>query len=98
MVYSTSNGPLGMRSLTELFSLDENLPLFEQIMSERNTRKSFKATAVGGAKVRSYEDIVEAQKQGNIKEAGAGCARARLRSTEAEIATQVLGKRYAVRN
>jgi hypothetical protein len=39
--------------------LDENLLLFEQ-NNERDTRKSIKVTAVGKAKVLSYEDIVEA--------------------------------------
>jgi hypothetical protein len=37
--------------------LNEKLDLFEQ-NNERNTRKSIKATAVGSAKVPSYEDIV----------------------------------------
>jgi hypothetical protein len=30
------------------------------------------ATSVGGAKIMSYEDIVKAQKQLDMKEAGAG--------------------------
>jgi hypothetical protein len=48
--------------------LDENLLLFEQ-NNEKATRKSIKATVVGSARVMSYEDIVEAQKQRDIKEA-----------------------------
>jgi hypothetical protein len=73
--------------------LDENLLLIEQ-NNERNTRKSIKATAVGSAKVMSYEDIVEAQKQRDMKDASAdsvpkrGRGRPRRKST-----TQVLGKR-----
>ena len=73
--------------------LDENLLLFEQ-NNERNTRKSIKATAVGSAKVMSYEDIVEAQRQRDIKDASTdsvpkrGRGRPRRKST-----TQVLGKR-----
>lgn len=49
---------------------DENLLLFEQY-NERNTRKSIKATTVGKAKVLSYEDIVEAQRQRDMREARA---------------------------
>ena len=44
--------------------------LFEQ-NNEKTTRKSIKATIVGGARVMSYEDIVEAQKQCDIEEAAA---------------------------
>jgi hypothetical protein len=58
--------------------LDENLLLFEQ-NNERNTRKSMKATAVGSAKVLSYEDIVEAQRQRDMKEASADTVRGRGR-------------------
>ena len=74
--------------------LDENLLLFEQ-NNERNTRKSIKATAVGSAKVMSYEDIVEAEKQRDMKEARAGTVPGRggrgrpMRKSP----TQVLGKR-----
>ena len=50
--------------------LDENLLLFEQ-NNEKATYKSIKATVVGSARVMSYEDIVEAQKQCNLKEAAA---------------------------
>jgi hypothetical protein len=73
--------------------LNENLDLFEQ-NNERNTRKSIKATAVGSAKVLSYEDIVEAQRQRDLKQAsadklpGRGRGRPRRKSP-----TQVLGKR-----
>jgi hypothetical protein len=41
--------------------LDENLFLFEQ--NNKVTRKSIKATTIGSARVMSYEDIIEAQKQ-----------------------------------
>jgi hypothetical protein len=70
--------------------LDKNLLLFEQ-NNEKATRKSIKATVVGSARVMSYEDIVEAQKQRDIKEAAAGVTRAR-RSKRNPLA-QVLGKR-----
>ena len=72
--------------------LDENLLLFEQ-NNERNTRKSIKATAVGKAKVLSYEDIVEAQRQRDIKEASADTAPKRGRGRpRRKSPTQVLGK------
>lgn len=70
--------------------LDENLLLFEQ-NNEKTTRKSVKATVVGGARVMSYEDIVKAQKQRDIKEAAAEVTRGR-RSKQNPPA-QVLGKR-----
>jgi hypothetical protein len=70
--------------------LDKNLLLFEQ-NNEKATRKSIKATVVGSARVMSYEDIVEAQKQRDIKEAAAEVTRAR-RSKRNPLA-QVLGKR-----
>ena len=70
--------------------LDENLLLFEQ-NNEKATRKSFRAAAVGSARAMSYEDIVEAQKQRDIKEAVAEVTRGR-RSTP-NPAAQVLGKR-----
>ena len=73
--------------------LDENLLLFEQ-NNERNTRKSIKATAVGKAKVLSYEDIVEAQRQRDLKEANADAVRGRGRGRpKRKLPTQVLGKR-----
>jgi hypothetical protein len=73
--------------------LDENLLLFEQ-NNERNTRKSTKATAVGSAKVMSYEDIVEAQKQRDMKEANTGAVPGRGRGRpKRKPLTQVLGKR-----
>jgi hypothetical protein len=73
--------------------LDENLLLFEQ-NNERNTRKSIKATAVGSAKVLSYEDIVEAQRQRDMKEAIADKVRGRGRGRpKRKSPTQVLGKR-----
>jgi hypothetical protein len=59
--------------------LDENLLLFEQNY-EKATRKSIKATVVGSARVLSYEDIVKAQKQRDIKEAAAEVMRGRRRS------------------
>jgi len=43
--------------------------------NEKTTRKSVKATVVGSARVMSYEDIVEAQKQCDIKEAAAEATR-----------------------
>ncbi|KAE8440294.1 hypothetical protein EG329_009812 [Mollisiaceae sp. DMI_Dod_QoI] len=70
--------------------LDENSLLFEQ-NNEKVTRKSIKATVVGSARVMSYEDIVEAQKQRDMKDAatvtgGRGSKRRNL-------TVQVLGKR-----
>ena len=56
--------------------LDENLLLFEQ-NNEKATRKSIRATVVGSVRAMSYEDIVEAQKQRNIKEAAAEATRGR---------------------
>jgi hypothetical protein len=70
--------------------LDENLLLFEQ-NNEKTTHKSMKATVVGSARVMSYEDIVEAQKQRDIKEATAEAGRGRR--TKRNASTQVLGKR-----
>ncbi|KAN0117098.1 hypothetical protein V8E51_003075 [Hyaloscypha variabilis] len=71
--------------------LDKNLLLFEQ-NNEKTTRKSIKATVVGGARVMSYEDIVEAQRQRDIKEAAAEAARGRRRSNR-KSPSQVIGKR-----
>jgi hypothetical protein len=69
------------------------LLLFEQ-NNERNTRKSIKATTVGKAKVLSYEDIVEAQKQRDTKEANADKLLKRGRGwPKRKSTTQVLGKR-----
>jgi hypothetical protein len=70
--------------------LDENSLLFDQ-NCERNTRKSIKATVVGSAKVMSYEDIVEAQKQRDLKEAAAEVTQGRR--SKRNPAAQVLGKR-----
>ncbi|KAH9205436.1 hypothetical protein DL95DRAFT_491157, partial [Leptodontidium sp. 2 PMI_412] len=56
--------------------LDENLLLFEQ-NNEKAARKSIRATVVGSARVMSYEDIVQAQKQRDIKEAAAEATRGR---------------------
>jgi len=70
--------------------LDENLLLFEQ-NNEKATRKSIRATVVGSARVMSYEDIVEAQKQRDIKEAAAEVTRGRR--SKRNPAAQVLGKR-----
>ncbi|KAH8743927.1 hypothetical protein BGZ57DRAFT_707836, partial [Hyaloscypha finlandica] len=56
--------------------LDENLLLFEQ-NNEKATRKSIRATVVGSTRVMSYEDIIEAQKQRDIKEAAAKVTRGR---------------------
>jgi hypothetical protein len=70
--------------------LDENLLLFEQ-NNEKATRKSIRATVVGSARVMSYEDIVEAQKQRDVKEAAAEATRGRR--SKRNSAAQVLGKR-----
>ena len=70
--------------------LDENLLLFEQ-NNEKTTRKSIKATVVGSARVMSYEDIVEAQRQRDIKEAAAEAVR--RRRSNRKSSSQVLGKR-----
>jgi hypothetical protein len=73
--------------------LDENLLFFEQ-NNKRNTRKSIKATAVSSAKVMSYKDIVEAQKQRDIKEANTGPVPGRGRGRpKRKSPAQVLGKR-----
>jgi hypothetical protein len=70
--------------------LDENLLLFEQ-NNEKSTRKSMRATVVGSARVMSYEDIVEAQKQRDIKEAAAKVTRGRR--SKRNPPAEVLGKR-----
>jgi hypothetical protein len=70
--------------------LDENLLLFEQ-NNEKATRKSIKATVVGSARVMSYEDIVEVQKQRDIKDAAAKVTRGRR--SKRNPSAQVLGKR-----
>jgi hypothetical protein len=70
--------------------LDENLLLFEQ-NNEKTTRKSMRATVVGSARVMSYEDICEAQKQRDIKDATAEAGRGRR--SKRNTSTQVLGKR-----
>jgi hypothetical protein len=72
---------------TEQFSW---LLLFEQ-NNEKAMRKSIRATVVGSARVMSYEDIVEAQKQRDIKEAAAEVTQSR-RSKQNPPA-KVLGKR-----
>lgn len=69
--------------------LDENLLLFEQ-NNEKATRKSIKATVVGSARVMSYEDIVEAQKQRDIKDAATVT---RSQQSKRNPTAQVLGKR-----
>lgn len=51
-----------------------------------------KATVVGSARVLSYEDIVEAQKQRDIKEAAAEAMRGR-RGSKRNPPAQILGKR-----
>jgi hypothetical protein len=70
---------------------NENLGLVEQ-NNEKTTRKSIKATAVSCAIVVSYEDIVEAERQRDLKEASAdrlpGRRRGQLRKS-----TQVIRKR-----
>jgi hypothetical protein len=71
--------------------LDENALLFEQ-NNEKATRKSIRATVVGSARVMTYEDIVEAQKQRDIKDAAAAVTGDRRRSKRKPPA-QILGKR-----
>ncbi|PMD59026.1 uncharacterized protein K444DRAFT_724793, partial [Hyaloscypha bicolor E] len=70
--------------------LDKNLLLFKQ-NNEKATRKSIRAIVVGSTRVMSYEDIVEAQKQRDIKETAAEAARGRR--SKRGPSTQVLGKR-----
>lgn len=70
--------------------LDENSLLFEQ-NNEKTTRKSIRATVVGSARVMSYEDIVEAQRQRDLKEAAAEVSQGRR--SKRNPAAQVLGKR-----
>lgn len=73
--------------------LDENLLLFEQ-NNEKTTRTSIKATVVGTAKVLSYEDIVEAQRKPDIKEAEAVAVRDRQTlECKQSTSSQVIGKR-----
>lgn len=48
--------------------LDENKLLFEQ-NNEKITRLSTRSTVTGTAKIMTYEDIIEAQKKRDIKEA-----------------------------
>jgi hypothetical protein len=48
--------------------LDENRLLFEQ-NNEKTTRLSIRSTATGTAKVMAYDDIVEAQRKRDVKEA-----------------------------
>ena len=49
--------------------LDKNRVLFEQ-NNESRSRQSTRSTVIGKAKVMSYEDIVEAQRKRDMKEAG----------------------------
>jgi hypothetical protein len=73
--------------------LDENLLLFEQ-NNEKSTRSSTKSTVVGTARVMSYEDILEAQKKRDIKEAEAIAGRGRRTTKRGRShPSQVLGKR-----
>jgi hypothetical protein len=48
--------------------LDENNLLFEQ-NNEKTTRLSVRLTVTGNAKVMTYDDIVEAQRKRDVKEA-----------------------------
>jgi hypothetical protein len=70
--------------------LDENSLLFEQ-NNEKTTCKSIRATVVGSTRVMSYEDIVEAQRQRDLKEATAEVSRGRR--SKRNPAAQVLRKR-----
>jgi hypothetical protein len=70
--------------------LDKNLLLFKQ-NNEKATCKSIKATVVDSAKVMSYKDIVEVQKQRDLKEAAAEVTQGRRSKQKAS--TQVLRKR-----
>ncbi len=73
--------------------LDENALLFEQ-NNEKIARKSTKVTVVGTAKVLSYEDIVEAQRKREAKEAKVEASRGQRHSKRSySIPAQVLGKR-----
>lgn len=48
--------------------LDENRLLFEQ-NNEKTTRLSIRSTVTGTAKVMAYDDIIEAQRKRDVKEA-----------------------------
>jgi hypothetical protein len=48
--------------------LDENKLLFEQ-NNEKTTRSSIRLTVTGTAKVMSYDDIIEAKRKRDVKEA-----------------------------
>jgi hypothetical protein len=71
--------------------LDENLLLFEQ-NNQKAPRKVIKATVLGSARVLSYEDIAEAQKQRDIKETAAEATRGR-RGSKRNLPAQILRKR-----
>jgi hypothetical protein len=70
--------------------LNKNLLLFEQ-NNKKATCKSIKATVVGSTRVISYKDIVEAQKQRDLKEAAAEITQGRRSKQKASI--EALGKR-----
>lgn len=76
---------------TNALRRNENSLLFEQ-NNERTVRKSVKATVAGNVRVMSYEDIVEAQKQRDMKEAAAKATKSRRRS-KGGTSAQVRGKR-----
>jgi hypothetical protein len=54
--------------------LDENKLLFEQ-NNEKMTRSSVRSTVTGTAKIMTYEDIMEAQRKRDIKEATTAAAK-----------------------
>lgn len=81
-----------LTSLTWIAIYDHSLHyllLFEQ-NNEKATHKYIKATVVGSARVMSYEDIVEAQKQREIKDVATV---SRGRRPKRKPTAQVLGKR-----
>jgi hypothetical protein len=63
--------------------LDENKLLFEQ-NNESRSRVSTRSTVIGKAKIMSYEDIVEAQRKRDAKEASL-CARDSKRKSSALV-------------
>jgi len=73
--------------------LDENSLLFKQ-NNEKNVRQSIKATVVGSARVLSYKDIIEAQRQRDIKEVrGQACQGRRGPKRSRSSPAQLAGKR-----
>jgi hypothetical protein len=70
----------------------ENSDLFKQ-NNESNTRASTKSTVVGKARVMSYEDIVEAQRKREEKDAAVARRRGRKRKNSASTPAHSRGQK-----